>query len=163
MFEQNNRPIDWALWFQWIMATTVGWLLGRFLLPNLAFVVIGLALAVLQWLILQYRLKGSRWWLIATALGWTFGSVFIMVALPGVGDFTAGVIIGASTGFSQWLILRQEVYFSGWWIVINIVAWTTGLAFLPGILLTGVMPGAITGLALVLLLHYPKHMNDMER
>lgn len=162
MSEQYNSPIDWALWFQWIMATTVGWLLGRFLLPNLAFVVIGIAMAVLQWLVLQHHLKGSRWWLIATALGWTFGSVFVTVALPGVADFTAGVIIGGSTGFSQWLILRQEVRWSAWWIAINIVAWTTGLALLPGILLTGVLPGAITGLALVLLLRNPRPVSEME-
>ena len=162
MPEQNSLPIDWALWFQWIMATTLGWVVGRFLLPNLAFVVIGIALGVLQWLILQQRIRESRWWIIATTLGWTFGSVLVLVALPAASDFTAGVVIGAATGFAQWLILREEVHWAGWWIVINIVAWTTGLALLPGVLLTGVMPAVITGIALVLLLRFPKTLARSE-
>jgi uncharacterized YccA/Bax inhibitor family protein len=53
-------------------------------------------------------------------------------------------------------VLRSELDWAGWWIVISVVAWTTGMALLPGVMLTGVMAGAITGLALILLIRFPK-------
>jgi hypothetical protein len=71
-------------------------------------------------------------------------------------DFTAGVVLGAATGIAQWFILRRELYWSPWWIIINIVAWTTGMAYLPGLIMTGVTVGVLTGFALVLLMRFPK-------
>jgi hypothetical protein len=68
----------------------------------------------------------------------------------------SGVVIGTMTGLAQWVILRKEVHWAGWWIVISALAWTTGLALIPGVLTSGVMPGAITGIALELLLRHPK-------
>ena len=147
---------DWSLWFLWIMATTLGWLLGRFLLPNLAFVIIGIALGVLQWLVLQQRINNAWRWIIATALGWGFGATFLLTIAPGINEFLAGALMGITTGTAQWLILRQEVYWAGWWIAISVVGWTTGMALLPGVMLTGVMAGAVTGIALMLLLSNPK-------
>ena len=44
---------------------------------------------------------------------------------------------------------------AGWWLVITPIAWITGLTLLPGILATGSMVGAISGIALSLLLHTP--------
>ena len=156
MPEQKTLSLDWALWFLWIMATTLGWILGRFLLPNLAFVTVGIGLAVLQWLVLQHRIRKSWRWMVATALGWLLGSTLIQAFLPEGMDFVAGVIIGITTGTAQWLVLRSELDWAGWWIVISVVAWTTGMALLPGVMLTGVMAGAITGLALILLIRFPK-------
>ena len=162
MSETKMLPFDWGLWFQWIMATTLGWVLGRFLLPNLAFVTIGIALGILQWLVLQHRMRKSWQWIIATTLGWLLGSTISLVAIPDGMEFLAGVVIGISTGTAQWLVLRREVYLAGWWIVINIVAWTTGLAFLSGILLTGVTAAVITSIAIALLLRFPKPVPELE-
>jgi hypothetical protein len=156
MPEQKMLAFDWALWFLWIMATTLGWVLGRFLLPNLTFVTIGIGLAVLQWLVLQHRLRKAWRWLIATTLGWLLGSTLVLAFLPEGMDFLAGIIIGITTGTAQWLVLRSELYWAGWWIVISVIAWTTGMALLPGVMLTGVMAGAISGLALILLIRFPK-------
>ena len=154
----RQKPVffDWALWFEWIMATTLGWVVGRLLFPNLSIVTIGLALGVLQWFILQRRISQPWRWILATTLGWALGAIILFVALPDGMDFTAGLVMGLTTGIAQWLILRREVYWAGWWIVINVVAWTTGMALLPGFLLTGAMAGAITGFAIELLLRYPK-------
>lgn len=156
MPEPKTLSLDWALWFLWIMATTLGWVLGRFLLPNLAFVTIGIGLAILQWLVLQHRIRRAWRWIIATTFGWLLGSTLIQAFLPDGMNFLAGVILGLTTGSVQWLILRKELYWAAWWIVINVIAWTTGMALLPGIMLTGVMVGAITGLALILLIRFPK-------
>lgn len=154
----RQKPVffDWALWFQWIMATTLGWVLGRLLLPNLAIVTIGLAIGVLQWFVLQHRIHDPWRWILFTALGWAVGAIPLFIALPDGMDFVAGVIMGLTTGTAQWLILRREVYWAGWWIALNIVGWSTGMGLLPGFLLTGAMAGAITGIAIELLLRFPK-------
>ncbi len=151
---RTKFDFDWGLWFQWLMATATGWVVGRFLLPNLAFVVVGISLGVLQFFVLQHRLRAAWRWIGATALGWALGSLVVMAAIPPGLDFTAGVVIGAATGAAQWLILRREVPWSGWWIVMNVVAWTTGLALLPGIFLTGAMAGLVTATALAVLLAF---------
>lgn len=156
MARQVPSPFDWALWFYWIMATTLGWILGRFLLPNLSFVTIGIALGILQWFLLQRRFRNAWRWILATALGWTLGASLILLAIPDGMDFLAGLVTGMTTGTAQWLVLRREVHWAGWWIVINIVAWTAGMALLPGVLLTGVIVGLITATALALLMTSPK-------
>jgi len=156
MDHPKAAPFDGVLWFQWIMATAVGWLLGRFLLPNLSFWTIGLAIGILQGIVLQHRIRKSWQWILATAVGWMLGSFIILFVVPQGMDFLAGAVAGLAMGTAQWVILRREIQWSGWWIVMNVVAWTTGMAFLPGILLTGTMVGAITGIALALLLRFPK-------
>lgn len=154
--EPKNIELDWAFWFQWIMATTLGWVLGRFLLPNLAFVLIGITLGVLQWFVLQHRIQKAWRWILATVAGWTVGSTLVVFLAADSMEFFAGVILGVTVGTAQWLILRKEFHWHIWWIIINVVAWTTGIALLPGLLSTGAMIGAITGIALGLLLQFPK-------
>jgi hypothetical protein len=53
------------------------------------------------------------------------------------------------------LVLRRQYRQAGWWIVVNPLAWTAGLTGLMGDLLVGVAVGAVTGIALELLLRYP--------
>jgi len=156
MDRQSLGPFDGALWFLWIMATTVGWVLGRFLLPNISYLVIGIAIGILQWFVLQHRIRKAWQWILATSAGWALGSLVILFMVPQGMDFLAGVVAGLATGTAQWLVLRREIQWSGWWVIMNVVAWTTGMALLPGILLTGTMVGAITGIALALLLRFPK-------
>ncbi len=157
MANQQIESFDWGLWFQWIVATTMGWILGQFLFPGMALVVTGLGIAILQWLILQHRISRAWRWLVATNVGWLLSGVIALVAVPVELEFLlVGPLFGAGTGIAQWLVLRQEVHWAGWWIVISTLAWTTGLAVLPGIFLSGIMAGIPTGIALELLLRYPK-------
>jgi hypothetical protein len=144
------------LWFLWIMATSVGWVLGRLLLPNLALVTVGIAIGILQWFLLQRRFKKAWQWILATAAGWTVGSAIVYAAIPQGMDFLSGLLIGLSIGLAQWLILRREVQWAGWWIAVNIIAWTTGMAFLPGLFSTGALVGLITATTLALLLNARK-------
>lgn len=159
MSEPQITGFDWAFWFLWIMATTLGWILGRFLLPNLATVIIGVTLGVMQWLVIRERIPKAWRWIVVTIIGWIFGSLLIQYLVTDGGEFLAGTILGCTVGIAQWIILRKELQWTGWWIVINIVAWTTGMALLPGIFSTGAMIGAITGIALGLLLQFPKPKN----
>jgi hypothetical protein len=61
-------------------------------------------------------------------------------------------------GTLQWLYLRRHFHRAGWWIVISTLGWTIGLAGIMGQLLVGAAVGAVTGIALELLLRYPSLM-----
>ena len=141
------------------MATSAGWVLGRLLLPNLALVTIGLAMGILQWFILRVHFQKAWQWILATVIGWSLGSMITYALFPDGMDFLVGLVTGICTGVAQWVILRREVQWAGWWIVINVVAWTTGLALLPGVILTGVIVGLITATALALLLMHRSHLS----
>ena len=65
-------------------------------------------------------------------------------------------------GIAGWIVLRRQVHWAGWWIMLSIVGWTTGLALLPGFLSTGATAGALTGIALVFLLGNPKKLTSQE-
>jgi hypothetical protein len=147
---------DWALWFFWIMATTWGWLLGSLLLSGLALITAGLFVGIFQWLVLQGRLVRAWRWIIATSAGWLAGYLITFFLFPVELKSLEGVTIGLITGIAQWVILRREFQWAGWWIIFSLIGWTTGLTLLPGILLTGTMAGALSGICLEVLLRFPK-------
>lgn len=111
---------------------------------------------VFQWLVLQGRIARPWHWIVATSIGWIAGYFIALFMLPQEFEALEGMIIGLTTGFAQWLILRREFHWAGWWIIFSMIGWTTGLTLLPGILLTGTMAGALTGLCLEVLLRNPK-------
>jgi hypothetical protein len=148
--------LDWAFLFFWIVATTLGWLLGGLILSGLALVTSGFLVGIFQWLVLQGRIARPWRWTIATIVGWGLGYLIAFFGLPRELEFFEGAMIGLATGITQWAILRHEVQWAGWWIVFSLIGWTTGLTLLPGVLLTGTMTGSITGLCLEVLLHHPK-------
>ncbi|HLO29350.1 MAG TPA: hypothetical protein VK249_09460 [Anaerolineales bacterium] len=147
---------DWALWFFWIMATTLGWLLGRFILPGISLVTSGFLVSVFQWLVLQGRIFRPWRWIIATTLGWTSGYLIALFLLPPGLEVLEGLVIGLITGIAQWIILRSQVQWAGWWIIFSVIGWVTGLTLVPGILSTGTMAGSLTGLCLEILARFPK-------
>jgi hypothetical protein len=58
-------------------------------------------------------------------------------------------------GLLQWLFLRQQLYRAGWWVLVSTLAWTVALSGFMGQFLIGAIAGAVTGIALELLLRYP--------
>jgi hypothetical protein len=144
---------DWALWFFWIMATTLGWLLGGFIFSGQTFIISGFLVGIFQWLVLQDRISRPWRWVVFTFSGWTVGYLITFFAIPREYEMINGMVIGSTTRIAQWMILRRELYWAGWWIVIGL---TTGLTLLPGVLLTGTMAGVLTGPVLVILLCHPK-------
>lgn len=163
MTERNTSQFDWFLLFQWMVVTTLGWFLGQALFPHLAFVTTGLGIGILQWMVLQHHIDKAWRWIVACTLGWTAGWVLVFIAVPAEFEFLLGPVVGATLGTAQWLVLRGEIRWAGWWIVVNILAWTTGLTLLPGILLSGLMPSTLTGITLELLLRNPRLMQTQKR
>lgn len=138
------------------MATTLGWLLGGFILPGQTIVISGFLVGIFQWLVLQGRIAHPWRWIVSTFFGWTIGYLVTFFMIPQELEMFNGVVIGLITGIAQWLILRRELHWAGWWIIFSIIGWTTGLTLLPGVLLTGTMAGVLTGFALEILLRNPK-------
>jgi hypothetical protein len=144
------------------MATTLGWVLSQLLLPSIGPVIAGFTIGVMQWFVLRDRIRNSWRWSLATGVGWAIGVGFVLFAIPDEFRIPYGIIVGATTGITQWLILRGAVFFSGWWIVISIIGWFTGLSMIPGLLTTGTMAGLMTGIAIELLLRNPKPVINPE-
>lgn len=146
--------MDWALWFYWIMASTAGWVLGNILYSGISIVSAGAAIAALQWAVLHGRVPNAWRWGVFSAAGWIGGYILFAILLFARFDIPLGPFLGLSVGIPQWLILKKEVRWAGWWVVMSVIGWTTGLHLLPGFLTSGALPGAWTGLTLVLLLRY---------
>jgi len=147
---------DWHLWFLWIMATAWGWILGRMLFPGIYIAAAGVAVAALQWLVLRRFFGKAAWtWAAASVAGWAVGWLLALLLGQFEASFAGGVALGAGTGTAQWLILRKRVHWSGWWVAISVVGWSSGLNMALAGLLAGVIAGAVTGLALELLLRHP--------
>lgn len=160
MMNTNSNPLDWALWFYWIMATTLGWLLGSLLFPGIPVIGAGVAIAAFQGVILYRRIPGAWRWFLLSALGWILGYLIFVVFFSSNLGFLLGPLIGTAAGVPQWTLLRKVVEWAGWWIVISLLAWTTGLTLVPGLLTSGSLPGALTGLSLVILLRFSARVSN---
>lgn len=154
MANTKSETLDWALWSYWIMATTFGWLAGRLFFNAIPVVISGVAIAALQWAVLYKRIHKAWRWAVYSTIGWFIGYVLFIILMQSNTGLLLGPAIGGTTGIAQWLLLKKEVNWAGWWIVISILAWTTGLVVLPGLLSSGALPGAMTGLTLVILFRF---------
>lgn len=152
MSDRARPAFDWFLWVQWVMATTLGWIVGA----ALGELSIGLVVGALQWLVLRLHIRRAGWWGLVTAAAWAVTWLPATAAVPPDLGILIGALIGAALGTLQWLILRDQVYQAAWWIVISSLAWTIGLSGLMGTLWVGAAAGAVSGIALELLLRYPR-------
>jgi len=117
-------------------------------------IIAGAFIATIQWAALNQRIPKAWRWAVWSSIGWIAGYIIYGVLLSANFDFLLGPVIGAAVGIAQWRILRNEVDWAIWWIVFSILGWTTGLTLLPGLLSSGALPGALTGLALVILFRF---------
>lgn len=154
MTDTKSESMDWALWFYWIMATTLGWLFGSMFFNGIPLIISGVAVAGLQWVVLYKRIQKAWRWAILSSIGWMIGYILLAIFFPAFMMLLVGPVMGGILGLVQWFLLKQEVEWAGWWIVISMLAWTTGLTLMPGFLTSGALPGALTGLALVILFRY---------
>ena len=160
---QSFVALDWSLLFYWMMATTSGWLFGWLLLPAVALVTAGVGAGLVQSLVLYRRLPKVWRWILATAVGWTTGLAITILFVPQGTGLLSGLVTGTAVGTAQWLLLRKQVRWAGWWIAASAVAWATGLSLapaldspvLPRIVISAVLPSLITGTTLELLLRIP--------
>jgi hypothetical protein len=125
--------------------------------------VAGASIGIAQWLVLRRQVSRSGWWVLLSSLGFAVGWLVDVETTGVVGDASTGVMVGASVGIAQWLVLRRQVSQAGWWVLASSVGFTVTFAVLaagvlPGVGITfGVFAayGAVTGAVLVWLLRQP--------
>jgi hypothetical protein len=142
------------------MATTIGWILGYVIFPGIGFVASGFTVGIFQWFVFKHLITKAWRWIIVSAIGWAIGASIAVFLGSAESNILTSIIVGTGTGIAQWFILRPELQWAYWWIPISVVSWTTGLTLVPGFLSTGALAGAISGIALVLLLPYPRKVSN---
>jgi hypothetical protein len=150
--KQGAPSFDWVFWLKWILVSTLGWLAG-FALPGLLAAAIGVALGILQWLVLRSLFERAGWWILASGAGWAMGFVAVTYLLPEEVVVLQGVLLGAGIGVAQWIVLRRWVPGAYWWIPMSALGWAVGPILGP--LLVGGVVGAATGFSLELLARRP--------
>ena len=153
--------------------------LARVLVP----IITGLVLGLAQWLALRPYVVRSHDWILNHAAGWVVGfaiGLFIVQLLSKtpLGMLVGFVVFGMLVAVFQYPTLRREIPHLSTWIIANVIGWTLG-AYLSqiagGILyqngapslvasvlvsvgLTGLVAGAVTGLALIWIVRQPDRL-----
>ena len=160
--DKTPLSFEWGIWFQWVLASTVGWVVG-WILTGATGVGVGATIGLAQWLVLRRLIREAGWWVWASTIGWLIGWLLIVSgevippgAGPGLTSVMAGALLGTAIGIAQWLVLRRVVHQAGWWILASIVGWTVSLPGVLGSTLVGAVVGALTGFMLDLLLRHPR-------
>jgi uncharacterized membrane protein len=105
----------------WVLATTGGWLLGILLVlmpdwlnwrngyRNLdqAFLSMGLAIGIAQWLLLRRRLSHAGWWIAATVVGWGLLALLTGDTLDSFGLLALGLLPASVTAAALALLMKQ--------------------------------------------------------
>ena len=133
---------EWGFGLRWVLATSVGWIVGFAVCETLKAIVeflahpptdgavIGISIGIAQWLVLKRRINRAGWWILASIIGFgvgkAVGDAFAQAVSGALGSGLDGAMIGASLGIAQWLVLRRHVAQAGWWVLANILAWALG-------------------------------------
>ena len=143
-----------AFWLAWVLASSVGWIVGmslawllsEFVSPLMqggwmvAFwavggMVVGINFGINQWFLIRPVRHGTlgrraNWWVLATVLGWAISLVVVIGVEAGaeIGYTLVGLVIGLAVGIPQSLILSSNVN-RGWlWVAAQCVAWMAGFS-----------------------------------
>ena len=161
--------MNWNLWAQWVLATmagaALGWTAGLYTVTsvpgpfnsNIIWIVAGLSLGVVQWLVLRSHIRRAWQWIAASVVGWlvafnigslVFGILTDVLNGPGLSLFESAVsanatvsglavlfivwlLIGAAggavAGGVQGFVLRQYFPRAAWWVAANALGWGVGL------------------------------------
>lgn len=180
--EHNN--IGLRFWGRWVLATTIGWLIGiiaafivahlvapivYIVIPHETNLVFGLCLgAVVGYVPRRYApnpITASGRWVLSTTIGMGMPFVVVVIAheiwsgIP-LGSLLVVTVGGLMTGLLQLPNMRLHSRKSGWWVLASTVGW--GLSWLAvdlvlgvGLVLGGAILGAVSGGAMVWLLQRP--------
>jgi hypothetical protein len=157
---REGFSFDWALWVKWILANTLGWVIGWAFLPELA---VGALVGAAQWVVVRPLIRRDGWWIPASAAGWAAGRAIVVTVLPPGTGGVAEATIGALFGIAQWLVLRGQVYGAWWWIVVSTLGWAVGLTGTLGASWAGAVAGVATGIALEFLMRVRRPAPEVEQ
>lgn len=107
----------------WVLGTADGWILGLVLIVTgswlnpwpqvpldfrLVFIVLGLSIGVLQWLLLRRRLPRAGWWVLASLLGWGLLALFSEQTANEYALILVGLLPACVTAATFGLLLNRE-------------------------------------------------------
>jgi hypothetical protein len=151
--------------------------LARLIVPLWAGFLLGLA----QWVVLRKYVNEVSDWVLAAGASWAVGFALGLLITNGLTGTGLGVLFGYIlfgniVAVVQWPVLRRETPHVWMWLLANVVGWTAGFylsqlaldllfngpaidsvastAVLSGV--SDLIAGAITGVALVLILRQPE-------
>lgn len=152
---------------------------ARVIVPLLAGFLIGLA----QWAVLRNYLVSSSDWVLAAGTSWAVGYALGLLlinlfASSVLGGLIGYILFGVIVALVQWPILRREIPHVWSWILANVIGWMAGFYISQFALnmvfngptippatstsfiavVTGLVAGAITGVALVLIVRQPERV-----
>lgn len=98
----RRSQVGWGFWLLYVLASTFGMFVGCFVgflsvsaMPvgkwlgySVFGIVLGMAVGILQWIVLRRRVSGAGWWVFASAVG-------------GLGISQAGVFFDFSTSYES--------------------------------------------------------------
>jgi len=177
-----------VFWGRWLIATTIGWIVGTIAAIVLSYLVVNLVYPKTTNLIVglcmgaaigvSQKMAVRRW--IKLAGGWVWGAMvglgipFVVTVLVDerwaraeflpenwvVGQLLIAVVGGFLAGLLQFRYLRPYTSRASWWILVSVVscglAWlSTSLSGPGGLVVGGVVLGAVSGGLLILLLREP--------
>ena len=151
----------------------------RVIVPIISGTLLGLA----QWLVLRPYVSKSFDWVINQAVGWVVGftiGLFVVQLLANspLGMLLGFISFGVIVAIFQYPALRREIPYLATWILANVIGWTLG-AYLSQVVasnffqnalpttftsvlvatgITGLVAGAITALALILIVRRPDRL-----
>jgi hypothetical protein len=148
----------------------------RLFLPLLA----GFLVGVFQWLVLRPYLTHAVDWVLHGGAGWALGFALGILVIQAIGGSPLGALLGYLVfgliiAALQWPVLRREIPNALPWVIASMLGWALGAylsqAVLSGLAsgdgvnqtvstlvvagVTGLVAGAITGLALVWIVRQP--------
>ncbi len=152
------------------------WLV-RILTPLIA----GFLVGIFQWVVLRNYLEYSQDWILNVGAGWGLGFALGLVIIQTLNKSLLGAILGyilfgVIIALVQWPVLRREVPHVVTWVLASVVGWALGAVLSQVILdllvtgnvtsqvlstsvisgFTGLIAGAITGVALVWIVRQPE-------
>ena len=152
---------------------------ARVLVPIISGIFLGLA----QWLVLRPYISKSYDWILNHAVGWVVGFTLGLYVVQLLSKTPLGMLVGFISfglivALFQYPALRREIPHLATWILANVTGWTvgaylsllaTGVFFqnnlpttftsvLVSVGITGLVAGAITGLALIWIVRQPDRL-----
>ena len=174
----KRKYVGWSLWLWWVLASSIGGLLGLAGGFAVGFAIdgavsgiasqsvfggiIGASIGALQWVVLRQQLSRAAWWVVATTLGTGLGFALVSAASSLVSGIVGGGpsyglvnggLVGTLVGTLQWVVLRQHVSRAGGWVLASALG--TGVGFALGQAVGQLVGVALTGIALVWILRQP--------
>jgi len=186
---KNNQKFEWSLLTNWIIATTLSFIINdgsRYLIPNqsiLSFLYIlfvdGLVIAFFQWLfVLRHLTPKALQWILYGTIGWTVG--WLLGNLSGTDLVISLFIHGTFLGIIQWAFFVRKLFSKSFlWVLITAIglpfayglSWFVIFPFVLGnyegplsgpldSAIRGILFGAITGATIIWLYRFPRDETD---